>query len=185
MKLLPALTRQQLLRCLFASSAGCAHLLGTPTLAHALAPLSSKPSATAQSAGDVVLFRADDKSFEFTLPSGWVGVTPASDERSSPSHIIAVTARQLGSGATVRAVVDGGSRGRNYGKSLADLGPLNEVASRLVADELIRDDDAKDAVVLNFEQVRPKEGLGLVTLRTALTVVASRLEARQRRRSRT
>lgn len=151
------LTRQQLLRCLFAaSSAGCAHLLGTPSLAHALAPRSSTPSTTAQSAGEFVLFRADDHSFEFMLPPGWVGVTAASDERSSPSHIIDVTACQLGSGATVRAIVDGGSRGRNYGKSLADLGSLNEVASRLVADELIRDDEAKGAVVVDFEQARPE-----------------------------
>ena len=85
-----------------------------------------------------------------------MGATAPQEERANPSHIIAVSARDLASSATVRATVDGktGSRGRDWGASLAALGPLDEVASRLVTDELIGDDDAKDAVVLEVEQVR-------------------------------
>jgi len=148
-----ALTRQQLLRgLLISATVSCPTLLGaTRLVSAALPPLNAPAPATAP-----VLFRADDRSFEFALPTGWVGATAPQEERANPSHIIAVSARDLASSATVRATVDGktGSRGRDWGASLAALGPLDEVASRLVTDELIGDDDAKDAVVLEVEQVR-------------------------------
>ncbi len=105
-------------------------------------------------------FEADDKSFFFSLPEGWVGVTAPGEERASSGHLIAVsaattvaTAKRLGSGAVLRAVVDGGVRGRAYGSSLAALGPLRGVASELVSEELLNDAAATSAAVLDAEEV--------------------------------
>eukprot|EP00967_Tisochrysis_lutea_P041388 scaffold49724_cov31-Tisochrysis_lutea.AAC.1 len=150
------LTRQQWLRGLFlwaAVPAPMTQLLLDPAYATLSPAHASSPSLPPQAQEDRVTFRADDLSFEFKLPSGWVGGTPVSEERASPSHIIAVSAQKPGTTASLRAVVEGGSRGRNYGRSLADLGSVSEVAGRLVSDELFKDDDAKDAVMIDYEQV--------------------------------
>lgn len=152
------LTRQQWLRGLFlwaAVPAPMTQLLLDPAYATLSPAHASSPSLPPQAQEDRVTFRADDLSFEFKLPSGWVGGTPVSEERASPSHIIAVSAQKPGTTASLRAVVEGGSRGRNYGRSLADLGSVSEVAGRLVSDELFKDDDAKDAVMIDYEQVDP------------------------------
>lgn len=133
------LTRQQLIRSLLATVS-----VAGPTI------LSSSPCSAI---ADPIKFQADDKSFDFALPPGWVGMTPGPQERSIPSHLIAVSAQQVEGSATARAIVDGGSRGRAYGTSLAALGPLDKIATRLVQDELLNDDTAGDALVLSAEQV--------------------------------
>ena len=112
------------------------------------------PSLPARAAdlGSSLKFQADDASFEFSLPQGWAPATAPDQERSAPSHLIAVSGVQSGGGgASVRAVVEGGSRGRKYGTKLSDLGSLSETADRLVLDELLKDDEAKDAAVISKE----------------------------------
>jgi hypothetical protein len=129
-----------------------------------------KPAAAALAASDealdaVIRFEADDASFSFALPSGWVGVTGPEQERASASHLIAVSAattvaraRRLGGAAVARAVVDGGARGRAYGSSVLQLGSLQGVASKLVSDELLNDAAAKSAVLLSTELLASDAG---------------------------
>lgn len=127
----------------------------------AAAPPDGGAAAGGAAADDSARFEADDRSFFFSLPEGWVGVTAPGEERASSGHLIAVsaattvaTAKRLGSGAVLRAVVDGGVRGRAYGSSLAALGPLRGVASELVSEELLNDAAATSAAVLDAEEVQ-------------------------------
>ena len=153
------------------SSTAAAQLLRMPTrrrlLGSALAAsmwcgsAAAAPPDGGAAADDSARFEADDRSFFFSLPEGWVGVTAPGEERASPGHLIAVsaattvaTAKRLGSGAVLRAVVDGGVRGRAYGSSLAALGPLRGVASELVSEELLNDAAATSAAVLDAEEVQ-------------------------------
>ena len=153
------------------SSTAAAQLLRMPTrrrlLGSALAAsmwcgsAAAAPPDGGAAADDSARFEADDRSFFFSLPEGWVGVTAPGEERASSGHLIAVsaattvaTAKRLGSGAVLRAVVDGGVRGRAYGSSLAALGPLRGVASELVSEELLNDAAATSAAVLDAEEVQ-------------------------------
>lgn len=120
----------------------------------------ASPPDGGAAAADSTRFEADDQSFFFSLPEGWVGITAPDEERASSAHLIAVsaatsvaTAQRLSSGAVLRAVVDGGVRGRAYGSSLAALGPLRGVASGLVSEELLSDAAAKSAAVVDAEEV--------------------------------
>lgn len=103
-----------------------------------------------------ILFEADDKSFTFELPPRWFPATPADKERESTGHLIAVRAGRSDQAATVQAIVDGGFRGRKYGSSLSDLGPIKTIADGLVTDSLLMDDEAKSAAVVSAE----KSGFG-------------------------
>ena len=104
---------------------------------------SSSPCA----ASDLIRFQADDLSFGFELPPTWVPATAPEDERTSAGHLIAVRAQKMDGTASLQAIVDGGSRGRSYGSSLSDLGPLETVAQRLLQEELL-DDNAADFAAL-------------------------------------
>lgn len=124
-------------------------------------PAAASPPDGDAAADDSARFEADDQSFFFSLPEGWVGLTAPEVERASSTHVIAVsaattvtTAKRLGSGAVLRAVVDGGVHGRAYGTSLAALGPLRGVASGLVSEELLSDAAAKSAAVVGVEEVQ-------------------------------
>ena len=106
------------------------------------------------SASDVAaLYEADDGSVAFALPQGWIGVTFPEQERASRGHLLSVRAQRLDGGASLQAVVDGGSRGRRYGDTLRDLGSLDDIAQGLVSNELFNDDDAKSAGVVSAEQL--------------------------------
>ena len=141
------LSRQAHLRNVLFSAAICSRPLTQLLPARA----EGIPTSTLEQ-GSSIKFQADDSSFEFLLPQGWAPATPADQERAAPSHLIAVTAAQGGGGsATARAVVEGGSRGRKYGTKLGDLGTLSEIADRLVFDELLKDDEAKDAAIASKE----------------------------------
>ncbi len=96
-------------------------------------------------------FEADDGSFAFSLPPGWVGTTLPAQERGNPAHLFDIRAKQQAGPGTVLAVCDGGARGRSYGKSVAALGTLDSVANAVVQDELLNDIAAKDAIVLTKE----------------------------------
>lgn len=99
-----------------------------------------------------IRFEADDQTFTFDLPSGWVGVTRPEQERASDEHLISVRAQRLDGAASLQAIVDGGTRGRRYGTSVKDLGPLEAIADRLVSDELLGDEQAKSASVVSAER---------------------------------
>ncbi len=98
-----------------------------------------------------VQFEADDGSFAFSLPPGWVGTTLPAQERGNPAHLFDIRGKQQAGPGTVLAICDGGSRGRSYGKSVAALGTLDSVANAVVQDELLNDIAAKDAIVLAKE----------------------------------
>jgi hypothetical protein len=98
-------------------------------------------------------FLSDDQTFSFELPPRWTGATRPDEERASSEHLISVRAQQVDGTATLQAVVDGGFRGRKYGSTLADLGPLEAIAQRLVRDELLNDVEAKSANVVSSEKV--------------------------------
>jgi hypothetical protein len=99
-----------------------------------------------------IRFLADDSSFTFELPPRWVGVTAPAQERDSLEHLISVRAQQIDGAASLQAIVDGGSRGRKYGSSVQALGSLDEIANRLVANELLADEAAESAAVVSMEQ---------------------------------
>ena len=142
------LSREALLRSALFSAAIC-----NPYLTRPLPALADSVTTATLDQGSGIKFQADDLSFEFVLPQGWTPATPADQERAAPSHLIAVSAVQGGGGsATVRAVVEGGSRGRKYGTKLGDLGSLDETADRLVLKELLNDDAAKDAAITSKER---------------------------------
>lgn len=150
-----SLTRRQLV------GGSAAALLFAPTASWASPLLPDGPGPGVDADGNsLATFEADDSSFRFSLPPGWVGVTAPEQERASRGHLIAVSAatsvaqaKLLGGGAFARALVDGGSRGRDYGASVVALGPLQGVASELVSDELLTDAAAMSAIVLSTEQV--------------------------------
>ena len=118
--------------------------------AHVVQRLSRRLLIGALASGGNILFKqpcradlsflADDMTFTFELPARWVGATLPSEERASTEHLISVRAVRDDGAASVQAIVDGGIRGRRYGSSLADLGPLDSVANRLVSEELLNDD---------------------------------------------
>ena len=114
--------------------------------------LSSPYRFPALAAADGVTFEADDETFRFALPRGWIGSTAPEQERASPSHLISVRAQQQSGGASLQAIVDGGFRGRKYGSSLSDLGSLAAIANGLVKQELLNDDAAQSASVLSSER---------------------------------
>jgi hypothetical protein len=121
-----SLTRRQLV------GGSAAALLFAPTASWASPLLPDGPGPGVDADGNsLATFEADDSSFRFSLPPGWVGVTAPEQERASRGHLIAVSAatsvaqaKLLGGGAFARALVDGGSRGRDYGASVVALGPL-------------------------------------------------------------
>ena len=112
---------------------------------------SGRRAAVADSAAGI-RFQADDSSFDFELPAGWVGTTTPENERQS-GHLISVFAQSRDGTAGAQALVDGGFRNRKYGSSLSDLGSLKGIADRLAQEELLNEDDAKFASVVSAEQV--------------------------------
>ena len=110
------------------------------------------PAVAAALPTDGIKFLADDMTFTFDLPPGWVGTTPPERERSSEGHLIAVNAQRRDGAAGVQAIVDGGFRGRRYGSSIRDLGQLEAVAQELVKEVLLADDSAALAGVISSER---------------------------------
>lgn len=129
---------------------------------------SSWPACAAGSAGGGIRFVADDLTFGFELPPKWVPSTAADQERASSGHLIAVRAQRTDGAASVQAIVDGGSRGRRYGSSLGDLGPLEVVAQRLLQEELLNDDSAKYASVVSSERTGGLGGTAYYVVRYEL-----------------
>jgi hypothetical protein len=113
-----------------------------------------------------VRFLADDRSFAFDLPTEqWVGATRPEEERANEAHLISVRAARRDGSAYLQAIVDGGSRGRRYGASIADLGTPQALADRLVSDELLADDAAKAAAVVSSERMMASEGTAYYVIR--------------------
>ena len=120
---------------------------------------------TSQPAVADVRFAADDQSFRFELPEGWVGQTPPEQERVSNGHLISVYGQKSDGSATMQALVDGGFRGRKYGTNLKDLGPLNAIANSLVSQELLNDAAAKSAALISAEQTENRGGMNYYIVR--------------------
>ena len=106
-----------------------------------------------RTAGSDITFLSDDQTFAFSLPPRWVPATKPDDERAAGEHLISVRAQQMDGAASMQAIVDGGVRGRRYGSSLADLGPLDAIAQKLVSEELLNNVEAKSANVISAERV--------------------------------
>ena len=100
---------------------------------------------------DGIRFEADDKTFGFDLPPRWVPATAPDQERVSSGHLISVRAAASDGSASLQAVVDGGIRGRQFGSSLNDLGPIEGVAQRLVEFDLLNDAAADFGGVVSSE----------------------------------
>ena len=149
------------------------HRLGQPRMVHShgtsasrrtllgngmLASVFSAGSAASSSDAAALQFAADDGSFAFELPRYWVGVTTPEQERVSKGHLISVKAQRRDGSAYLQAIVDGGFRGRQYGTSLDDLGSLDDISSRLVQMELLDDDAAQSAYVVQKEKTGKSKG---------------------------
>ena len=128
-------------------------LRAVSTALPAPAAAAATPTAAPEAAQDEgIRFLADDASFRFALPPQWVGTTAPEQERSSAAHLIAVRAQRVDGSAGLQAIVDGGSRGRAYGRSLTALGTVDAIAERLVQEELLNDDTAASAEIVRKEQ---------------------------------
>ena len=73
-------------------------------------------------------WQSDDKSFDFSVPSGW---TIREEPRGNAGHLISAAATRDAGGAELEVVCDIGK----FGKSLTEYGPVEKAAERLLAEQ--------------------------------------------------
>jgi hypothetical protein len=119
------LSRAALLRTAALLPAVCLDFGAAHAAAHAAAtskfinPLTGDSKASWQS---------DDKSFDFSVPSGW---TVREEPRGNAGHLISASATRDAGGAELEVVCDIGK----FGSNLAEYGKVEKAAERLLAEQ--------------------------------------------------